>query len=98
MVNASKTDSLVDKLVAKAQQAKSSSRLERSIAELLTTQDSLQDTVHIANKMYKFKKTREGNDATVIDYKTSAAEIRDQISCLLADTKSVRAHMPKEAK
>ena len=98
LVNASKTDSLVDKLVAKAQQAKGSSRLERSISELLTTQDSLQDIVHIANKMYKFMKTREGKDAEVIDYKTSAAEIRDQISCLLADTKSVRAHMPKEAK
>ena len=30
-----------------------------------------------------------------MDYKSAAAEIRDQISCLIADTKSVRAHLPK---
>ena len=45
----------------------------------------------------EFKKTKEGKDATVIDYKAAAAEIRDQIRCLMADTKSVRAHLPKQA-
>ena len=97
LVSMSKTDSLVDKLVAKAQEVKNNSRLDRSVAELLTTQDALQDIAHTANKLCKFKKTKEGKDATAIDYKTAAAGIRDQISCLMADTKSVRAHLPKQA-
>ena len=95
LVNMAKTDSLVDKLVSQAQEAKGNSRLERSVSELLNTQDGLQDIVHVANKLYKFKKNKDGNDATPMDYKSAAAEIRDQISCLMADTKSVRAHLPK---
>ena len=53
---------------------------------------------HQASKLYKFRKSSTGSPATVLDFKKAAAEIRVQVNNLMADTKAVRAFMPKEAK
>ena len=101
-----KTDTLVDKLLLKAQDAqkedtapnkRDNDRFVRAIAELVETQDQAQDVSHKANKLYKFKRTKDGTDATVLDFKTMAAEVREQVTLLLADTKQVRTQMPKHS-
>ena len=98
LVQMTKTDGLVDKLLTKAQDCRPNNRLERAVAELLATQDALQDMGHLANKLYKFRKRQDGKPATALDFKNSAATLRDQISIMVADTKSVRCHMPKQTK
>ena len=93
-----KTDTLVDKLLEKATDQRPNSRLERAVAELLQSQDAAQDVAHQANKLYKFKKNKDGSSATVNDLKVAATEVQDQINIMLADTKAVRAQMPKVGK
>ena len=99
LVAMNKTDALVDKLIDKAKEAPEKSiRLDRALAEILETQDTAQDIAHKSNKLYKFKKTPSGEPAKVLDYKNAAASLRDQIATLLADTKAVRAFLPKGMK
>ena len=74
-----------------------SPRLTRALQEILETQDAAQDIYHQSNKLYKFKK-QDGEPATVAMYKSAATTVKDQISILLADAKSLRPHIPKVAK
>ena len=106
LVQLTKTDKLVDTLLSKATASdgdndghckprKPNDRLERAIAELLQSQDAAQDVAHQANKLYKFKKNADGTTATSLDFKKAALGIQDQINIMLADTKAVRAFLPK---
>ena len=99
IVQLNKTDKLVDALLEKATNAGGDNpRLERAADELLTSQDTAQDKQHQANKLYKFRKNKDGTAATAMDFKKAAADIRDQISIMIADTKAVRAFLPKVGK
>ena len=100
LVQLTKTDKLVDTLLSKATASdgdnrKPNDRLERAIAELLQSQDAAQDVAHQANKLYKFKKNADGTTATSFDFKKAALGIQDQVNIMLADTKAVRAFLPK---
>ena len=90
-----KTDKVVDVLISKAQGQRENDRLERHVAELVESQDKAQDVKHEANKMYKFNKTKDGQLATAMDFKNATSRVRDAVNLMIADTKAVRAFLPK---
>ena len=90
-----KTDKLVGVLLLKAQDQRENYRLERAVAELVQSQDKAQDVQHEANKMYKFNKTKDGQLATAMDFKNATSRVRDAVNLMIADTKAVRAFLPK---
>ena len=87
---------MVEKLVEKATDVPGSTRLKKTIEELLEVQEKAEDAYGIGNKLWKFKKTKEKEAATSLDYKNMAADLREHVALLLTETKAVRALMPKD--
>ena len=98
LVKLNKTDALVEKLIAKAKEGQQNPRLQRALEEMESTQEKAQDIHYTANKLYKLRKTKEGEVATAMDFKNATIEVQDHTTALLNDSKSVRAWLPKEEK
>lgn len=95
-----KTDTLIDKLLQKAQEVDSRRypRLQKAINECLGTQEEVTELVSEANKIFKFRKNKEGAKATIQDHIDITEKLKTATDALLGDSVSVRAHMPKEGK
>ena len=93
-----KTDALVEKLIVQAKEGQQHARLQRALEEMESTQEKAQDIHYTANKLYKFRKTKEGEVATALDFKNATIEVQDHVTAMLNDSKSVRTWLPKEEK